>query len=210
MIKEHKLVDIEIKKIKKDSANPNVMNEKEQKALQKTMDKFGYLAPIILDKKYKIIDGEHRVKVYEKLGKKTIPAYMIDVDKFDHKMLRQIMNKLRGEHDVIKDTLEFEILKNADRLEEFASLLAQPKQEFLDAIDFANHAQIPEKEWQGMPEFMQNEEGIYQKIIVSFDTEEDVAKFAKLINQQITEKTHSIRIPYRPINKTTEEWSNEN
>jgi len=61
-----------------------------------------------------------------------------------------------------------------------------------------------------MPEFMQNAEDIYQKIIVSFDTEEDVAKFAKLINQQITEKTHSIRIPYRPINKTTEEWSNEN
>ena len=209
MINEHKLIDVDIKKIKKDTTNPNIMTDKQQSALQKTMSKFGYLAPIILDKKYKIIDGEHRVKIYEKLKKKTIPAYVIDVDKFDHKMLRQILNKLRGEHDVVKDTLEFEILKNADKLEEFSKLIAQPKQEFLDMIEYSEHAQIPEKEWQGMPEFMQPDEDIYQRIAVNFDTKEDVEKFAKQIGQTITEETRSLRVPYRPIRKTTHEWSSK-
>ena len=64
MVAEHKLVKVEIDKIKIDSTNPNVMSEDEMAALQKTMDKFGYLAPVILDKKYKVVDGEHRVRIY--------------------------------------------------------------------------------------------------------------------------------------------------
>ena len=100
-------------------------------ALQKTMDKFGYLAPVILDKKYKVVDGEHRVRIYEKLGKKTIPAYVIDVDKYDQKILRQVMNKLRGEHDLLKDSKEFNILEKANRLDDLADFLAKDEKDFL-------------------------------------------------------------------------------
>ena len=146
MVLEHKLQKINVEEIKFDKTNPNEMSDEQMRALKMGMEKYGYLVPVILNENMQILDGEHRLKVYQELGQKTIPAYVIKTDKVGGKILRQVMNKLRGEHDVIKDTLEFEILKNADRLEEFASLLAQPKQEFLDAIDFANHAQIPEKE----------------------------------------------------------------
>ena len=135
MVEEHKLVKIDIDKIKIDSTNPNVMSEDEMKALQKTMDKFGYLAPVILDKKYKVVDGEHRVKIYERLGKKTIPAYVIDVDKYDQKILRQVMNKLRGEHDILKDSKEFNILEKANRLDDLAEFLAKDEKDFLRMAD---------------------------------------------------------------------------
>ena len=135
MVEEHKLVKIDIDKIKIDSTNPNVMNDDEMKALQKTMDKFGYLAPVILDKKYKVVDGEHRVKIYERLGKKTIPAYVIDVDKYDQKILRQVMNKLRGEHDILKDSKEFNILEKANRLDDLAGFLAKDEKDFLRMAD---------------------------------------------------------------------------
>lgn len=171
MVAEHKLVKVEIDKIKIDSTNPNVMSEDEMLALQKTMDKFGYLAPVILDKKYKVVDGEHRVRVYEKLGKKTIPAYVIDVDKYDQKILRQVMNKLRGEHDLLKDSKEFNILEKANKLDDLADFLAKDEKDFLriaeksdEKLDFDNNP-------------MKHHEDTYlhgniKQIMIYFDNEE--------------------------------------
>ena len=171
MVAEHKLVKVDIYKIKIDSTNPNVMSEDEMLALQKTMDKFGYLAPVILDKKYKVVDGEHRVRVYEKLGKKTIPAYVIDVDKYDQKILRQVMNKLRGEHDLLKDSKEFNILEKANKLDDLADFLAKDEKDFLriaeksdEKLDFDNNP-------------MKHHEDTYlhgniKQIMIYFDNEE--------------------------------------
>ena len=51
------------------------------------------------------------------------------------------------------------------------------------------------KEWQDMPEFIQEDLTPYQQIIVSFETDKDVKDFAKLINQKLTYKTKSIWFP---------------
>lgn len=53
--------------------------------------------------------------------------------------------------------------------------------------------------WQGMPEFEQERTDIaYSEIVVRFDTEADLQRFSELIGQAITNKTKSIRFPYRP------------
>ena len=52
-----------------------------------------------------------------------------------------------------------------------------------------------EKEWKDMPEFIQEDESAYRKLIVSFRNEEDLKKFLELINQIITNKTKSIWFP---------------
>ena len=176
MVAEHKLVKVEIDKIKIDSTNPNVMSEDEMTALQKTMDKFGYLAPVILDKKYKVVDGEHRVRIYEKLGKKTIPAYVIDVDKYDQKILRQVMNKLRGEHDLLKDSKEFNILEKANKLDDLAAFLAKDEKDFLRMAEKT----IPELEFDKNP--MDHHEDHYlhgniKQIMIYFDN----AEFEKIM-----------------------------
>lgn len=52
------------------------------------------------------------------------------------------------------------------------------------------------KEWQGMPEFIQEKkEKEFSKITVRFATEEDLKDFSKLIGQKLTEKTKSIWHP---------------
>lgn len=51
------------------------------------------------------------------------------------------------------------------------------------------------KEWQDMPEFIQENQEPYQQIIVSFKNKEDLNKFSKLIEQKITCKTQSIWFP---------------
>ena len=54
-----------------------------------------------------------------------------------------------------------------------------------------------QKEWKGMPEFVQEKKDAYAKIVIRFDNEEDLQDFAKLINQKLTNKTKSIWHPYK-------------
>ena len=50
-------------------------------------------------------------------------------------------------------------------------------------------------EWKDMPEFVQEKQEPYAKIIVRFETKEDLEEFATLINQKLTQKTKSIWHP---------------
>lgn len=52
-----------------------------------------------------------------------------------------------------------------------------------------------QEEWQGMPEFIQEDKQPIQTIVVSFETKEDVQDFAELIGQKLTYKTKSIWFP---------------
>jgi hypothetical protein len=124
MSKEIPLQNITVNDIKFDDTNPNILTPEQMIALKETIKKFGFLAPVILNKKLEVIDGEHRVTVYKELKKETIPAYVIDVDTIDKKILRQLMNKLRGEHDPFKDKEEFKMIHEAGRLNDFTNLLA--------------------------------------------------------------------------------------
>ena len=55
-----------------------------------------------------------------------------------------------------------------------------------------------QKEWQDMPEFVQEKKECFAKIIFRFETNEDLQNFAKLIGQKLTVKTKSAWFPYRP------------
>jgi len=135
MVKELSLQKINVTKIKFDKTNPNKMTDKQMEGLKATMEKYGYLTPVILNKDFTVIDGEHRARIYKDLGKKTIQAYVLDIKKVDAKVLRQVMNKLKGEHNFEKDTLEFELIKNAGELKTLAELLAQPERVFNTQIN---------------------------------------------------------------------------
>lgn len=49
--------------------------------------------------------------------------------------------------------------------------------------------------WKGMPEFVQEDDPPYKKLIINFRNEEDYKEFADLIKQKLTEKTKSIWFP---------------
>lgn len=52
-----------------------------------------------------------------------------------------------------------------------------------------------EKEWIGMPEFVQNKQEAYAKIIFRFRNEEDLNNFSSLIGQKLSNKTKSAWFP---------------
>ena len=53
-------------------------------------------------------------------------------------------------------------------------------------------------EWHNMPEFVQDKKEPFSKIIIRFETLEDLTEFAKKIDQKLTPKTKSIWYPYKP------------
>tara|TARA_Y100000310_G_scaffold344164_1_gene455473 strand:- start:4752 stop:5435 length:684 start_codon:yes stop_codon:yes gene_type:complete len=67
-----------------------------------------------------------------------------------------------------------------------------------------------DEEWEGMPEFSLEDQTAYRQVIVSFQTPNDVEKFAELVGQQITPKTKQLWFP--PTEKMTREdkrWISE-
>lgn len=57
----------------------------------------------------------------------------------------------------------------------------------------------PVDHWKGMPEFSQLDKKPYKQVIVSFETAEDMHKFAKLVGQKLSAKTQSIWFPAASI-----------
>jgi len=65
-------------------------------------------------------------------------------------------------------------------------------------------------EWKDMPEFVQEKEVPFSKIVVRFETEDDLNEFAKLIGQKLTPKTRSIWHPFKSHWNTVERrWVDE-
>jgi hypothetical protein len=141
-----KLQDIELSKITFDKTNPNRMNEKQLKGLEQSIKDHGFLQPIILNKKFVTVDGEHRTKAMRNLGYVTIPAIVVDKEEVDQKLVRQIMNKLSGSHDYEKDAQEFKIFLDNDRIKDMSKYLNQHQDDFLKVIDqsLVNRAQDKE------------------------------------------------------------------
>jgi len=124
-IPEVKVIDIGL--LKTDDQNPNKMDVNKFFALKNNLKKFGFIVPIITNKEYLIADGEHRWNAARELGMKEVPVVALDVDEVDRRLLRQIMNKLKGEHDNKKDAEEYQfILEHDDQaVNKFMQLLAQ-------------------------------------------------------------------------------------
>lgn len=67
------------------------------------------------------------------------------------------------------------------------------------------------EEWKDMPEFVQNKQEPYAKIIFRFDNEESLQDFAKLIGQKLTNKTKSAWFPFKShFQKTKMKWIDSN
>ena len=91
---------IPIELLKTDGDNPNLMSQEQEKALLESITKFGFVVPVIIDKDNVIADGEHRFQALRKTGATTVPCVRLEnLSEADRKLLRQIMNKLKGTHD---------------------------------------------------------------------------------------------------------------
>jgi len=80
--------------------NPRKISEKELKKLEDSLDKFGYIDPIIWNKKTgNVVGGHQRLKLLNKKFKPDdeIDISVVDLDEYQEKALNLALNKINGE-----------------------------------------------------------------------------------------------------------------
>ncbi len=130
--------NIDVGLLKVDGKNPNRMDKAQRAALKKNIIRFGFVVPIITNKDLLIADGENRWEIGIELGMKKVPVIRLNVSEVDRRMLRQILNKLRGEHLPGLDIQEFKYFLDNKALAGLAELMAKEEAEFLAIIKKAN------------------------------------------------------------------------
>jgi len=114
---------VSIDQLKVDGQNPNKMTDRQLKSLAESIQRFGFIVPIITNKDLLIADGEQRWIIAKSLGMKQVSVIRLPVEDVDRRLLRQVLNKLRGEHELLADAYEFERIIQAGHEEDLKHFL---------------------------------------------------------------------------------------
>ena len=110
-------------KLKVDGDNPNKMTPKQLERLKSSVTKYGFIVPIITNKDLLVADGEQRLTTAHALNMKQVPVIRLPIEDVDRRLLRQVLNKLRGEHELLADAYEFERIIKAGHEDDLKQLL---------------------------------------------------------------------------------------
>lgn len=141
----HPQVEFELSKIVFDTDNPNVMTREQEEGLGESHDNLGILEPLVIREKDSLcVDGEHRAKDAIKKGETSYPSIILKEDWINDTMkkmglneaevikifIRQVKNKLHGQHDPNKEQGEFLIVQEDSATPFLSKLLGQPEEQF--------------------------------------------------------------------------------
>jgi ABC-type transport system involved in cytochrome c biogenesis ATPase subunit/GNAT superfamily N-acetyltransferase len=115
------LVDVD--KLRVDGQNPNRQSKRQFRALKESIKRYGFVVPIITNRDLLVADGEHRLKAAKELGMRQVSVVRLPVDEVDRRMIRQVMNKIRGEHDLFLDAEEYYRIESEGSRDLLKSLL---------------------------------------------------------------------------------------
>ena len=95
--------EIHLDKINIAKYNPRIISEKDLGSLKESLEKYGCLRPLIINKKTKtLISGHQMLKASKEIGLNKLPYLMLDLSEEDEKKLNLALNKIQGEWDYEK------------------------------------------------------------------------------------------------------------
>ena len=111
---------VNIKDLSPAEYNPRKIDEKSLKGLMGSIEEFGIVEPIVVNKDWTIIGGHQRVKACKKLGWEAVPCHVVDLSKEKEKMLNLLLNsqEIQGRYDGVKLGFILEELKDTEGYEE--------------------------------------------------------------------------------------------
>jgi hypothetical protein len=113
----------DIRLLTADQNNPNRTTIKQQTQIWRSLQKYGWTYPILTNKDGVLVDGEQRQSICLNHGEFFAPVLRLPVSDVDRRMLRQILNKLRGTHNRELDEEEYIRIMQAGEKEDLAALL---------------------------------------------------------------------------------------
>jgi ParB-like chromosome segregation protein Spo0J len=115
---------VETLRLTVDQSNPNRMSKAQMLGLKASIKQYGFIIPVVTNKDLMIADGEQRWTVAKELGLQKIPIVRLPLEDVDRRTLRQVLNKLKGEHDQKLDAVEFQRIIQAGGKDDLKTLLA--------------------------------------------------------------------------------------
>lgn len=166
-----------------------------------SLKEFGFRQPIVVDDEGVILVGHTRLAAAKQLGLAEVPVHVAKgLNKAQAKAYRLMDNRSHEEATWDNDLLKVEF-------EEIAELDFDAALTGFDALEIERlMGEVVEKfdandEWQGMPEYENEDKTAFRTIHVHFKNQEDVDVFADAIGQELSDKTDGIWFPKIGIQK---------
>jgi ParB-like chromosome segregation protein Spo0J len=115
-MKSASVISVHVSKLKPAKYNPRkklTPEDPEYQKIKKSIEKFGYVAYIVVNKDLTVIGGHQRLQVMKDIGYSDIEVTQVDLNKQDEKALNLALNKIEGYWDrdllseLIKDLHDF-------------------------------------------------------------------------------------------------------
>jgi len=176
--------------------NARTHSEEQVAQLAASIKEWGWTTPVLIDEDGEIIAGHGRVMAARKLDIDEIPTMTASGWTKAQKQAYVLAdNKLPQNAGWDMELLSVE-MKDLDSEGFDLSLIGFDDGEITNLfLPIENGETDAEQEWEGMPEFEQDDQTSFRKIIVHFESDDDAEDFAALIGQSITNKTNSIWHP---------------
>jgi hypothetical protein len=189
---------MKIEQIKTEKLIPYINNARthsEQQVAQiaASIREFGFNNPIIVDKNFTIIAGHGRVRAAQLLEMEKVPCIQVEhLTELQKKAYILAENKIALNAGWDNELLSLEL--HGLEESEFDLQITGFNDAEISMLFSDGQGTDAKQEWTGMPEFISNDP-CYRKVVVNFDTPDDVQEFFSMIGQSFTEKTKSIWFP---------------
>ena len=125
----------DIRLLTADQNNPNRTTVKQQEQIWRSLQKYGWAYPIITNKDGVFADGEQRAEVCKQHGEFFAPVLRLPVSDVDRRLLRQILNKLKGKHNKELDSAEYIRILQQGEKEDLKALLESVGERLPEDVD---------------------------------------------------------------------------
>jgi len=98
---------VKISDLKFDQDNPNRMSLAQLDRLKASIKRWGDIVPVVTNSELLVADGQQRVTAMKELGMTECSVIRLPVKDVDRRLLRQVLNKLRGKHNKELDSAEY-------------------------------------------------------------------------------------------------------
>jgi hypothetical protein len=194
--------------------NPRMSTKAQARRLLQSFDKFGQVQTVAIDPDCNVLDGHQRLSALL-----TIHGAGYELDA--RQASRELSDAERRElvvslHAGAVGSWDWNAISgwNSEELQSWGMDGDALRQWNLDALNLremieSEGAQDPNEEWEGMPEFEQEDLTAFKSIHVHFACQADYEAFAELIGQKLSEKVRSIWYPEAKKIDMTDIYINE-
>jgi ParB-like chromosome segregation protein Spo0J len=126
---------VKISDLKFDQDNPNRMTRAQLDRLKASIKKWGDVVPVVTNSELLVADGQQRVTAMKELGMTECSVIRLPVKDVDRRLLRQVLNKLRGKHNKELDSAEYLRILEQGEKEDLKALLESVGEELPEDLD---------------------------------------------------------------------------